>query len=31
MWGIVVLCMYPACKWFGSIKQRYKHPLLSYL
>lgn len=31
VWIIVLLLMYPACKWYGNLKSRSKNPLLSYL
>jgi len=31
MWAIVVLALYPACRWFAAIKQRRRHWWLSYL
>jgi uncharacterized membrane protein len=31
VWVVVVLAMYPACRWFAEIKRRHKSRLLSYL
>jgi len=31
MWAIVVLALYPACRWFAAIKQRRRDWWLSYL
>jgi uncharacterized membrane protein len=30
-WAIVVISLYPLCKWFGGVKQRRTDPWLSYL
>jgi uncharacterized membrane protein len=30
-WAIVVLTMYPLCRWFAALKQRRSDPWLSYL
>jgi len=30
-WAIVVCSLYPLCSWYAGIKQRSRHPLLSYL
>jgi uncharacterized membrane protein len=31
IWTIVVLTMYPLCRWCAAVKQRSNNPLLSYL
>jgi uncharacterized membrane protein len=31
MWAIVVLTMYPLCRWYAGLKQRRSDPWLSYL
>lgn len=31
VWLLIVLWMYPLCRWFAGVKQRNPHPLLSYL
>ena len=31
VWLTVVLALYPACRWFGALKQRYPRGLLRYL
>ena len=31
VWLIVVLAMYPPCRWFAAVKQRNRSPWLSYL
>ncbi len=30
-WAIVVLALYPACKWYGRLKAKSSNPILSYL
>lgn len=30
-WGLVVVCLYPLCAWYSSIKQQRRYPWLSYL
>ncbi len=30
-WAVVVLAMYPLCRWFAALKQRRSDPWLSYL
>ena len=30
-WAIVVISLYPACRWFAGVKQRRSDPWLSYL
>jgi uncharacterized membrane protein len=30
-WGVVVLTMYPLCRWYAALKQRRSDPWLSYL
>jgi hypothetical protein len=30
-WGLVVVCLYPLCAWYSSVKQQRRYPLLSYL
>jgi uncharacterized membrane protein len=31
VWALVVLAMYPMCRWFAALKQRRSDPWLSYL
>ena len=31
IWGIVVLLLYPLCRWFAGVKQRRSDAWLSYL
>lgn len=31
VWGVVVLLLYPLCRWFAAIKQRHSSVWLSYL
>jgi uncharacterized membrane protein len=31
LWAIVVVTMYPLCRWYAALKQRSKNPWLSYL
>lgn len=31
VWLLVVLVMYPLCKWYGGVKNRSAHPIWSYL
>jgi uncharacterized membrane protein len=31
LWAIVVVAMYPLCRWYAALKQRSNNPLLSYL
>ena len=31
LWGLVVLAMYPLCRWFAGVKQRRSEAWLSYL
>jgi uncharacterized membrane protein len=31
IWAIVVIAMYPLCRWYGAVKQRSNNPWLSYL
>jgi uncharacterized membrane protein len=31
VWALVVLAMYPLCRWFAALKQRRSDPWLSYL
>jgi hypothetical protein len=31
IWAIVVLMMYPVCRWFAALKARRSDPWLSYL
>ena len=31
VWGIVVVLMYPLCRWYAGVKQRSGNPLFSYL
>jgi uncharacterized membrane protein len=31
VWAIVVLVLYPLCRWFGALRQRRSDPWLSYL
>jgi uncharacterized membrane protein len=31
IWTLVVLAMYPLCRWFAAVKQRSDNPWLSYL
>jgi uncharacterized membrane protein len=31
LWTVVVLAMYPLCRWYAAVKQRSNNPLLSYL
>jgi uncharacterized membrane protein len=31
IWALVVLAMYPLCRWYAALKQRSNNPLLSYL
>jgi uncharacterized membrane protein len=31
IWMLVVVTLYPACRWFASVKQRRREPWLSYL
>jgi uncharacterized membrane protein len=31
LWVLLVLAMYPLCRWFASVKANHRHPLLSYL
>ena len=31
VWALVVVAMYPLCRWFASLKQRRSDPWLSYL
>jgi uncharacterized membrane protein len=31
IWAVVVLAMYPLCRWYAAVKQRSNNPLLSYL
>jgi hypothetical protein len=30
VWAIVVVTMYPLCRWYAGFKQRRNSPLLSY-
>jgi uncharacterized membrane protein len=30
-WALVVLLLYPACRWFAAVKARHRAPWLSYL
>jgi hypothetical protein len=31
IWGIVVVLLYPLCRWFAGVKQRHSEAWLSYL
>ena len=31
LWAVVVIAMYPLCRWFASLKQRRRDAWLSYL
>ncbi len=31
VWGIVVVLLYPLCRWFAGVKQRHRNVWLSYL
>ncbi len=31
LWALVVVALYPACRWFAALKQRRSEPWLSYL
>jgi hypothetical protein len=31
VWAIVVVTLYPLCRWFSALKQRRRDPWLSYL
>jgi uncharacterized membrane protein len=31
LWGIVVLLLYPLCRWYAGVKQRHKNAWLSYV
>ena len=31
VWAVVVIAMYPLCRWFAAVKQRRSDPWLSYL
>lgn len=31
VWALVVMTMYPLCRWFAAVKQRRSNPWLSYL
>jgi hypothetical protein len=31
IWAVVILAMYPLCRWYAALKQRSNNPLLSYL
>ena len=31
VWALVVLLLYPLCRWFAGVKQRYRWVWLSYL
>jgi uncharacterized membrane protein len=31
VWLGVIVALYPLCRWFAGVKQRHRHPLLSYL
>jgi len=31
MWVVVIVSLYPACRWFAGVKRKSKNPLLSYL
>ena len=31
VWAIVVVLLYPLCRWYAALKQRSSNPLLSYL
>jgi uncharacterized membrane protein len=31
IWAVVVIAMYPLCRWYAVVKQRSNNPLLSYL
>jgi hypothetical protein len=31
VWMVVVLAMYPLCRWYAGVKQRRSDPWLSYL
>ncbi|MBA2626697.1 MAG: hypothetical protein H0U85_01665 [Gemmatimonadales bacterium] len=31
VWALVVVLMYPLCRWFAALKQRRPDPWLSYL
>jgi len=31
IWAVVILAMYPLCRWCAALKQRSNNPLLSYL
>ena len=31
IWASIVLVLYPACVWYAGVKQRSRHPALSYL
>ncbi len=31
VWAGVVLALYPACRWFATVKARRRDPWLSYL
>ena len=30
VWGIVVVTLYPPCRWFAALKQRHNDAWLSY-
>jgi len=31
LWALVVIALYPVCRWFAALKQRRREPWLSYL
>jgi uncharacterized membrane protein len=31
VWALVIVALYPACRWFAGVKQRRRDPWLSYL
>jgi uncharacterized membrane protein len=31
VWILAVAALYPACRWYAGLKQRSRHPLLSYI